>query len=127
MCDLLAADALCSRRGALDKFESRCSDGVFLGYALNSRGFRVWKLDTKQVVETYEVSFDESMPCSTPVFEFSGDDVVGESIFEEYDAPDVGDRSTTTRVVDPTPSKTSDDKDASPITSMTTIKLPSTS
>ena len=51
----------------LDKFESRCSDGDFLGYALHSRGFHVWNLDTKQVIEMCEVSFDESMP-STPLY-----------------------------------------------------------
>ena len=114
--------------GHLDKFESRCSDGVFLGYALNSRGFRVWNVDTKQVVETCEVSFDESMPCTTPVFELSGDDVVGESIFEDDDAPnEEGDGGTTARAADPTPSETSDDEDIPPITSMTTIDGPSTS
>ena len=57
---------LCAQEGGhLDKFESRCSDSVFLGYTLDSRGFRVWNLDTKQVVETCEVSFDETMPCTT--------------------------------------------------------------
>ena len=75
----------------MDKFESHCSDGVFLGYALNSRGFRVWNLDTKQVVETCEVSFYETMPCTTLVFELLGDDVVGESIFEDDDGPKDGD------------------------------------
>ena len=111
----------------MDKFESRCSDGVFLGYTLNSRGFRVWNLDTKQVVETCEVSFDESMSCTTPVFELSGDEVEGESIFEDDEGPEDGDGGTTARAADPTPSETSDDEDAPPITSTTTIDVPSTS
>ena len=89
--------------------------GVFLGYALNSRGFRVWNLDTKQVVETCEVSFDESMPCTIPAFELSGEDVEGESIFEDDEAPEDGDGRTTARAADPTPSETSDDDDAPPI------------
>ena len=105
----------------LDKFEARCSDGVFLGYALHSRGFRVWNLDTRQVVETCEVSFDETMSCTTPVFELSGDDTVGESIFEEDDVNEEGDCGTTARAIDPTPSETSDDEDSPPITSTTTI------
>ncbi|WVZ93799.1 hypothetical protein U9M48_039754 [Paspalum notatum var. saurae] len=42
-----------------------------------SRAFRVWILETKQIVETCEVSFDETMPCTTPVFELSGDDEEG--------------------------------------------------
>ncbi|WVZ76656.1 hypothetical protein U9M48_024612 [Paspalum notatum var. saurae] len=56
----------------LDKFDSRCLDGIFLGYASSSRAFRVWILEAKQVVETCEVSFDETMPCTTPAFELSG-------------------------------------------------------
>ncbi|WVZ51956.1 hypothetical protein U9M48_003053 [Paspalum notatum var. saurae] len=59
------------KAGHLDKFESRCLDGIFLGYASNSRAFRVWILEAKQVVETCEVSFDETMPCTTPAFELS--------------------------------------------------------
>ncbi|WVZ64214.1 LOW QUALITY PROTEIN: hypothetical protein U9M48_013774 [Paspalum notatum var. saurae] len=55
--------------GHLDKFESRCLDGIFLGYASSSRAFRAWILEAKQVVETCEVSFDETMPCTTPAFE----------------------------------------------------------
>ncbi|WVZ89626.1 hypothetical protein U9M48_036005 [Paspalum notatum var. saurae] len=58
------------KAGHLDKFESRCLDGIFLGYASNSRAFRVWILEAKQVVETCEVSFDETMPCTTPALSF---------------------------------------------------------
>jgi transposase InsO family protein len=36
----------------LDKFESRSSDGIFLGYASHSRAFRVLNLDTNLVMET---------------------------------------------------------------------------
>ena len=106
----------------MDKFESCCWDGVFLGYATNSRGFRVWNLDTKQVVEMCEVSFDETMPCTTPAFELSDEDAVGKSIFEEDDINKDGDGGTTARATGPTPSKTSDDEDAPPIMSMTTIE-----
>ena len=90
----------------------------------------MWNLDTKQVVETCEVSFDETMPCTTPTFELSGEDVVGESIFEDYDAPNEDgddDGGTIARAADPTPSETSDDDDAPPIMSTTTIEIPSTS
>ncbi|WVZ90076.1 hypothetical protein U9M48_036407 [Paspalum notatum var. saurae] len=46
------------KAGHLDKFESRCLDGIFLGYASSSRAFCMWILEAKQVVETCEVSFD---------------------------------------------------------------------
>ncbi|WVZ63312.1 hypothetical protein U9M48_012953 [Paspalum notatum var. saurae] len=71
------------KAGHLDKFEYCCLDGIFLGYASSSRAFRVWILEAKQVVETCEVSFDKTMPCTTPAFELSGDDEEGTPIFED--------------------------------------------
>jgi hypothetical protein len=75
-----------SRR--LDKFESRSSDGIFMGYASHSRAFCVLNLDTNLVMETCEVTFDETQPCNSSVFECAGDDEVGKKIFgdEEDDA-----------------------------------------
>ncbi|WVZ81801.1 hypothetical protein U9M48_029142 [Paspalum notatum var. saurae] len=58
------------KAGHLDKFESRCLDGIFSGYASSSRAFRVWILEAKQVIETCEVSFDETMPSTTPPLSF---------------------------------------------------------
>jgi hypothetical protein len=40
------------KKGRLDKFELRSSDGIFLGYASHSRAFRVLNLDTNIVMET---------------------------------------------------------------------------
>ncbi|WVZ70293.1 hypothetical protein U9M48_018970 [Paspalum notatum var. saurae] len=70
--DLLVRCFVLKKAGHLDKFESRCLDGIFLGYASSSRAFRVWILEPKHVVETCEVSFDETMPCTIPAFELSG-------------------------------------------------------
>jgi hypothetical protein len=42
------------KKGRLDKFESRSSDGIFLGYASHSRAFRVLNLDINLVMETCE-------------------------------------------------------------------------
>ncbi|WVZ52097.1 LOW QUALITY PROTEIN: hypothetical protein U9M48_003187 [Paspalum notatum var. saurae] len=94
------------KAGHLDKFESRCLDGIFLGYASNSRAFRVWILEAKQVVETCEVSFDETMPCTTPAFELSGDDEEGTSIFEDEEGVvNDGDAGATAPAAAPTPSR----------------------
>ena len=60
---------------------------IFLGYASHSHAYRVLNLETNRVVETCEVTFDETMPCS-PVFECAGDQEIGESIFVEDDAED---------------------------------------
>jgi hypothetical protein len=36
-------------------------------------------------METCEVTFDETMPCSSPIFECAGDREIGESTFVEED------------------------------------------
>ncbi|WVZ93362.1 hypothetical protein U9M48_039349 [Paspalum notatum var. saurae] len=98
------------KAGHLDKFESRCLDGIFLG------AFHVWILEAKQVVETCEVSFDEIMPCTTPVFKLLGDDEEGTPIFkDEEGADDVGDAGATAPAAAPTPSATSSDDDGGPL------------
>ncbi|WVZ53355.1 hypothetical protein U9M48_004314 [Paspalum notatum var. saurae] len=88
----------------LDKFESRCLDGIFLGYTSSSRAFRVWNLEAKQVVETCEVSFDKTMPCITLAFELLGNDEEGTPIFEyEEGADDVGVAGATALAAAPAP------------------------
>ena len=72
----------------LDKFESRSSDGIFLGYASHSRAYRVLNLETNHVVETCVATFNETIPCATPVFERAGEDELGESIFVEEEQED---------------------------------------
>jgi hypothetical protein len=72
----------------LDKFESRSSDGIFLGYASHSHAYRLLNLETNRVVETCEVTFDETMPFSVPVFESAFNQKIGESIFVEENEKD---------------------------------------
>jgi transposase InsO family protein len=71
------------KKGRLDKSELRSSDGIFLGYASHSRAFRVLNLDTNLVMETCEVTFDETQPSTSSVFECAGDDEVVKKIFED--------------------------------------------
>jgi transposase InsO family protein len=83
------------KKGNLDKFESRSSDGLFLGYALQGRAYRVLNLDTNRIEETCEVTFDETMPCFSSAFECAGDNEIGQSIFEdEVDGLDDDDDAT---------------------------------
>ncbi|WVZ76189.1 hypothetical protein U9M48_024180 [Paspalum notatum var. saurae] len=104
------------KAGHLEKFESRCLDGIFLGYASSSRAFRVWILEAKQVVETCEVCFDETMSCTTPAFELSDDDEEGTPIFEDEEgAVDVGDAGATAPAAAPAPSTTSSDDEGRPL------------
>jgi hypothetical protein len=71
------------KQGNLNKFESRSSDGIFLGYASHSHAYRVLNLKTNRFMETCEVIFNETMPCSSPIFECAGDREISESIFVE--------------------------------------------
>ena len=108
---------LCAQVGGhMDKFESRCFDDVLLGYASRSRAFRVWIIETRQVVETCEVYFDESLPCTTPVFKLSGEDEEGTPIFEDEEgAVDDGDAGASAPAAAPAPSAMSSNDEEGPV------------
>jgi hypothetical protein len=69
------------KRGNLDKFESRSFDGILLGYTPHGISYRVYNFETNTVVESCDVTFDETAPCSYGVFECVGDKEMEESIF----------------------------------------------
>jgi hypothetical protein len=48
----------------LDKFEARSVDGILFGYASHTRAYRVLNVETNHIVETCEVTFDETQPRS---------------------------------------------------------------
>jgi hypothetical protein len=67
--------------GNLDKFESRSSDGIFLGYTPHGRSYHVFNLETNTVVESCNVTFDKTALCPCDVFECACDKEMEESIF----------------------------------------------
>jgi hypothetical protein len=69
------------KRGNLVKFESRSSDSILLGYTPHGRYYRVFNLETNTVVESYDATFDETVPCPRDVFECTDDKEMEESIF----------------------------------------------
>jgi hypothetical protein len=69
------------KHGSLDKFESHSSDGILLGYTPHGRSYRVFNLETNTIVESYDVTIDETTPCPHDVFECAGDKEMDESIF----------------------------------------------
>jgi hypothetical protein len=69
------------KRGNLYKFDSRSSDRIFLGYTPHGRSYRVLNLETNIIVESCDVTFDKTGPCSHDVFESAGDKEMEESIF----------------------------------------------
>jgi hypothetical protein len=57
------------------------SDGILLDYTPHGRSYRVFNLETNTVVESYDVIFNETAPCSHDVFECAGDKELEKSIF----------------------------------------------
>ena len=43
----------------LGKFETKADEGIFVGYPLTTRAFKVYNLRTKTVIESINVSFDD--------------------------------------------------------------------
>jgi hypothetical protein len=52
-----------------------------LGYTPHGRSYRVYNLETNTVVESCDVTFDETAPCPRGVFDCAGDKKMEESIF----------------------------------------------
>jgi hypothetical protein len=61
------------KRGNLDKFEYHSSDGILLGYTPHGRSYKVFNLETNTVVESCDVTFDETVHCPRDVLECAGD------------------------------------------------------
>jgi hypothetical protein len=64
------------KRGNLDKFKSRSSDGILLGYTLHDISYRVFNLESNTVVESCDVTFNETAPCPHDVFDCAADNVI---------------------------------------------------
>jgi hypothetical protein len=67
--------------GNLDKFEPRSLNEIFLGYTPHGRSYRVISIETNTVVESFDVTFNETAPCSRDVFESACDKEMEGSIF----------------------------------------------
>jgi hypothetical protein len=65
----------------LDKFESRSFDGILRGYTPHGRSYRVYNIETNTIVESCDVTFNETAPCPHGVFECAGDKEMEERIF----------------------------------------------
>jgi hypothetical protein len=75
--------------GNLDKFESRSFDGILLGYTPHARSYRVYNFETNIIVESCDVTFDETAFYSHDVLECEGDKKMEESIFIDEGLQDV--------------------------------------
>jgi hypothetical protein len=67
--------------GNLDKFESYSFDNILLGYTPHDRSYRVYNFLTNTVVESCDVTFNETASCPRSVFECAGDKEMEDNIF----------------------------------------------
>jgi hypothetical protein len=65
----------------LDKFECRSSDGILLGYTPHDISYRVFNLETNTIVESCDVTFNETAPYPHDVFECVSGKEMEEDIF----------------------------------------------
>ncbi|KAK0570630.1 hypothetical protein LWI29_004098 [Acer saccharum] len=65
-------------RDQLGKFDAKSDEGIFIGYALNSKAYRVFNLKTQSVMESSNVVFDDCRPKH---------DDHEEDVCEVYDLP----------------------------------------
>jgi hypothetical protein len=77
------------KRENLDKFESHSFDGILLGYTPHGRSYRVYNFETNTVVESCDVTFDETAPYPRGVFECADDKEIEESIFIDEGLQDI--------------------------------------
>ena len=50
---------------SLGKFDARADEGIFLGYASKSKGYRCYNKTLHKIVESIDVRFDEELPDKT--------------------------------------------------------------
>jgi hypothetical protein len=67
--------------GNLDKFGSRSFDDILLGYTPRDRSYRVYNFETNTVIESCDVTFNETTPYPRGVVECAGDKEMEEIVF----------------------------------------------
>jgi len=53
----------------IGKFDSKADEGIFLGYSLNSKAYRVYNKRTLTIEESIHVAFHECLETYTNMFE----------------------------------------------------------
>jgi transposase InsO family protein len=77
------------KHGNLDKFKSRSFDDILLGYTSHGRSYQFYNFETNTVIESCDMTFDETAHCPHSVFECAGDKEMDESIFVDEKLQDV--------------------------------------
>ena len=56
-----------NNRDQLNKFAPKSDEGIFLGYSTNKVAYRVLIICTRLIIESFDVKFDDSYTCNTPL------------------------------------------------------------
>ena len=60
----------------LGKFDEKSAEGIFLGYSLSSKAYRIYNKRTLTIEESMHVSFDENNPSKEDIIVDNDDDLV---------------------------------------------------
>ncbi|XP_074374207.1 uncharacterized protein LOC141714594 [Apium graveolens] len=71
----------------LGKFDAKAEEGIFLGYSLESKAYRVFVIDDIKVVESLNVTFDDTKLPSIQK-EDNNDHLSVEDLFDDEDEPE---------------------------------------
>ena len=67
----------------LGKFEAKAQEGIFLGYSMESKSYRVYVIDHKKVIESINVTFDDGKLPSLQI-EYPNKTLKFENIHDSY-------------------------------------------
>src|ERR1044072_6647876 len=85
----------------LGKFDEKSDEGIFLGYSLSSKAYRIYNKRTLTIEESMHVSFDESNPSKEDIVICNDDDDILEVPHE--DASKVNNENQSEQQVEPIP------------------------
>ena len=75
----------------LGKFEAKAHEGIFLGYSLESKAFRVYVIEHKKVIESLNVTFDDnklpSIQTEDPTESLKFDNMIDSDADSDTDVP----------------------------------------
>ncbi|XP_074323983.1 uncharacterized protein LOC141660901 [Apium graveolens] len=72
----------------LDKFDAKAEEGIFLGYSLESKDYRIYMLSYQKVVKSLNVTFDNAKLPSIQKKD-SSDNLNVEDLYDDKDEPEV--------------------------------------
>ena len=52
------------RNEHLEKFDAKVEEGIFLGYSLESKAYRVYMITDQKVIESLNITFDDTKLAS---------------------------------------------------------------